>query len=139
MKTPPLPPGSTIGIMGTGQLGRMLAAAAAKLGFKVIIYGPDKTPPAAQLANEHICASYEARDALELFAQKVDVATYEFENIPVSTVGLLIKEGASVRPGHEVLEVCQDRLFEKQFLQKLGLMTAPYWDVKSPHDLEIAL
>lgn len=134
-----LAPCSTIGILGTGQLGRMLASAAARLGFRVETYGPEIDPPAAQIANSHHVAEYDDQSALELFAQNIDVATYEFENIPPETVRKLINFGVPVRPDDRILSVCQDRLPEKQFLRQNGFQTAPYYEVNSDSDLELAI
>ncbi|MEM9270022.1 MAG: 5-(carboxyamino)imidazole ribonucleotide synthase, partial [Pseudomonadota bacterium] len=120
-----LPPGSTIGILGGGQLGRMLAMAAAKLGYHTHIFAPEANAPAAQVASVHTQAAYEDHAALEAFAHAVDVVTYEFENIPLETVRKL-DTLVPVRPGTKALEVSQDRLAEKTFLQNLGLATAPF-------------
>jgi len=123
MKT--LAAGSTIGILGGGQLGRMMSIAAAKLGYKCHIYCPDIDNPAEQVSEKATHASYEDFEALERFAKEVDVVTYEFENIPVMTVEAL-KLKTAVFPGSRVLKVSQDRLSEKIFLNDLGLATAPY-------------
>ena len=123
MKT--LAAGSTIGILGGGQLGRMMSIAAAKLGYKCHIYCPDIGNPAEQVSEKATHASYEDCEALERFAKEVDVVTYEFENIPVMTVEAL-KLKTAVFPGSRVLKVSQDRLSEKIFLNDLGLATAPY-------------
>lgn len=135
----PLAPGASIGILGTGQLGRMLASAAAKLGFDVRTFGPHAAPPAARVASGHLNAAYEDEAALLAFAGTVDVATYEFENIPPQTVKTLAAAGCPVRPGPDVLEVCQDRLLEKRFLRDLGLQTAPFFPVDTEKDLRDAL
>ena len=129
----PLPPGSVIGIVGTGQLGRMLALAAADLGFRTHTFGPEEDPPAARVADAHTCAPYEDETALAAFAGKIDVATYEFENIPPLTVRAL-GQHVSVRPDDAVLAVCQDRLAEKTFLQGLGLQVAPFAEVSRVSD-----
>lgn len=121
----PLPPGSVIGVVGTGQLGRMLAEAASALGFRTHAYGPDDGPPAALVASKHTRGAYEDEAALTAFAKQVDVVTYEWENIPPMTVRILARHVA-VRPDDGVLEVCQDRLAEKTFLQSLGIKTAPF-------------
>ncbi len=103
----PLPPGSVIGIVGCGQLGRMLACAAARLGFRVHTYGPEADPPAARVAERHHAAPYEDQEALAAFAAGVDAATYEFENVPPLTVRTL-RAHVPVRPDDAVLAVCQD-------------------------------
>lgn len=120
-----LPPGSVIGILGGGQLGRMLALAAASLGFKVHVFSPDEDPPAAIASYRHTQADYGDVEALRSFAASVHVITYEFENVPASTAGLLSSLGP-VRPGAQALDVAQDRFLEKNFLRSLGLGTAPF-------------
>ena len=128
MKT--LKPGATIGILGGGQLGRMMAIAAAQLGYKSHIYCPEANNPAEQVSNKATHAHYEDLDTLEAFADDVDVVTYEFENIPVATVEAL-KKSTEVFPSSKVLEISQDRLTEKNFLNKLDIMTAPFAGVTS--------
>ena len=120
-----LPPGSIIGMLGGGQLGRMMSMAAAKLGYKTHIYCPEKNNPAEQVSYRATHADYDDISALEKFAGEVDVVTYEFENIPVSTVDTITKT-TPVYPNSKVLEVSQDRLTEKNFLNDLGIVTAPY-------------
>ena len=134
----PLPLGSTIGILGGGQLGRMLSVAASRLGYVTHIFEPGANPPAGQVADTVTTASYEDVDALERFAQSVDVITYEFENIPTSALDIL-EAHRPIRPGREALRVSQDRLTEKDFLQGLGLKTAPYAAVETLQDLESAV
>ncbi|RAH99508.1 5-(carboxyamino)imidazole ribonucleotide synthase [Acuticoccus sediminis] len=131
-----LTPGATIGILGGGQLGRMLATAAAELGLSVHIYCPDTDPPAAAVAAGTTIAPYEDAEALARFAAAVDVVTYEFENVPVSAVEGL---GDRVRPGPRALEVAQDRLTEKAFLAECGLPVAPHRGVSSPEEIAGAL
>lgn len=123
--TDPLPTGATIGILGGGQLGRMLSVAAARLGFKTCIFEPGGDCPASHVANYHFQAAYEDEDALRSFGAAVDVITYEFENIPTSALDLL-ETLAPVRPGRDALRVSQDRLTEKAFLTDMGLQTAPF-------------
>ena len=120
-----LTPGATIGILGGGQLGRMLSVAAARLGFKTHIFEPGANPPAGQVADHVTTAAYEDANALETFARSVDVITYEFENIPTEALDLL-EALRPIRPSREALRVSQDRLTEKLFLQGLGLKTAPF-------------
>ncbi len=136
--TAPLPAGSTIGILGGGQLGRMLSVAASRLGFKTCIFEPGGDCPASHVANFHLQASYDDAKALESFAHSVDVITYEFENIPTSALDIL-ESIRPIRPGREALRISQDRLTEKTFLQGLGLQTAPFADIASAEDLERAL
>lgn len=131
-------PGSTIGILGGGQLGRMLALAAAPLGYRVHVYAPEGELVAAEVAADCTRAAYEDRAALAGFAAGCDVITYEFENVPSEAVAFL--EGLKpVRPGHEALDVAQDRLSEKNFVTALGGRTAPFRAVDSVDDLRAAL
>lgn len=126
--------GSTIGILGGGQLGRMLAVAASRLGFKTCIFEPGGDCPASHVANYHFQKSYEDEAALRAFAEAVDVITYEFENIPTSALDIL-EPLKPVRPGRNALRVSQDRLVEKAFLAELGLKTAPFAAVDEAEDL----
>ncbi|MEW5729335.1 MAG: NAD(P)-dependent oxidoreductase, partial [Pseudomonadota bacterium] len=109
MTLAPLPPGSTIGIIGSGQLGRMAALAAARLGYRVHVYSPEKDSPAEQVSAAATVASYTDTEALAAFARAVDVVTFEFENIPADSVKLLAGL-VPVRPSWRVLEVAQDRI-----------------------------
>jgi len=127
-----------IGIIGGGQLGRMLAQSAAQLGAKTIILCPDYAPPAAQVANEHIQADYGNVEALMEFASRVDMATYEFENLPVDALAQLNKQ-VDIFPNIHALEIAQDRLAEKDFLNQTGIETAPYEAVDSYEDLQKAV
>ncbi|PYG31186.1 5-(carboxyamino)imidazole ribonucleotide synthase [Pelagimonas varians] len=136
--TSPLVPGSTIGILGGGQLGRMLSVAASRLGFKSHIFEPSANPPAADVAHRVTTASYEDQDALKAFAETVDVITYEFENIPTSALDLL-ETLRPIRPGREALRISQDRLIEKAFLADLGLAIAPYADVTDSTSMTAAV
>lgn len=133
-----LSPGQTIGILGAGQLGRMLAVAAAQLGFQVKTFAPEKTPPAAQVANAHVSASFTDTQALREFAQSCDVVTYEFENIPVSAL-TAIEDITPIRPSARCLEIAQDRLLEKDFLSGIGVTCAPYKAVDSLEGLQAAV
>jgi 5-(carboxyamino)imidazole ribonucleotide synthase len=136
--TDPLPTGATIGILGGGQLGRMLSVAAARLGFKTCIYEPAGDCPASHVSNYHFKAAYEDESALLAFADAVDVITYEFENIPTAALDRL-ETRTPIRPGRRVLAVSQDRLTEKAFLSERGLGTAPFAAVDDPVDLEEAI
>ncbi|GHE90078.1 N5-carboxyaminoimidazole ribonucleotide synthase [Aliiroseovarius zhejiangensis] len=136
--TEPLPTGSTIGILGGGQLGRMLSVAASRLGFTTHIYEPGANPPAGHVADRVTTADYDDIAALERFAASVDVITYEFENIPTAALDAL-EAHRSIRPGRESLRVSQDRLTEKDFLSGLGLRVAPYNNVETVNDLKRAL
>ncbi len=128
----------TIGIIGGGQLGRMLAMAAARLNFRTIVLEPQADCPAAQVANEQIVAAYDDAPALAELAKRCDVVTYEFENVPVSAAGELASQVA-VYPPPKALEMAQDRLTEKQFINGCGIPTARFHAVDSQADLEKAL
>jgi 5-(carboxyamino)imidazole ribonucleotide synthase len=130
--------GSTIGILGGGQLGRMLAMAAARLGYRVIIFDPDPSAPAAQVANRHIVAGYGDKSALADFAKACDVVTYEFENVPVGAAQQ-IAQVTPVFPKPNALEAAQDRLAEKEFLNSAGAETAPFQAVDRFAELSEAL
>jgi 5-(carboxyamino)imidazole ribonucleotide synthase len=136
--TKPLPVGATIGILGGGQLGRMLSVAAARLGLKTHIFEPGANAPAGDVAYRVTTASYEDAAALTAFGQSVDVITYEFENIPTSALDLL-ETLAPIHPGRQALATSQDRLVEKAFLQNLGLQTAAFADVNNASDLDASI
>ncbi len=133
-----LPQGATIGILGGGQLGRMLSVSAARLGFKTCIFESGGDCPASHVANVHIQAEYTDTDALTRFAQSCDVVTYEFENIPTSALDT-IEAHVKIHPGREALRISQDRLTEKAFLQGLGLTVAPFADVTDAASLDAAI
>jgi 5-(carboxyamino)imidazole ribonucleotide synthase len=133
-----LPPGATIGILGGGQLGRMLAVAAAGIGYRCHIYAPEDPSPAAEVAAAFTCAGYDDAAALDRFADAVDVVTYEFENVPTAAVARLAAR-KPIRPGLKPLETAQDRLSEKQFVAGLGGRPAPYAPVDTLDDLHAAL
>ncbi len=137
-ETAALPPGSTIGILGGGQLGRMLALAAARLGLRCHIYEPGAAPPAGQVAAATTTAGYDDEAALAAFARSVDVVTYEFENVPAAVVDLLAPL-VPVRPGRQALAVAQDRVAEKDFLAGIGLTVAPYAAVATADELAAAV
>src|ERR1700722_16899639 len=118
MTTFPLPPGSTIGILGGGQLGRMRAMAAARLGFDAAILTPEADSPAARVAAHTVVAPYDDAAALRTLAGLAQVITYEFENVPAAAIDELARLGAAVAPGARALAVAQDRLTEKTFLNK---------------------
>ncbi|WP_300059592.1 5-(carboxyamino)imidazole ribonucleotide synthase [uncultured Roseobacter sp.] len=136
--TDPLPMGATIGILGGGQLGRMLSVAAARLGLKTHIFEPGAEPPAGQVAHKVTRAGYDDDAALTAFAKSVDVVTYEFENIPTAALNV-IETRVPIRPGREALRVSQDRLTEKTYLEDLGLTVAPFADVADPAALKAAV
>lgn len=133
-----LPTGATIGILGGGQLGRMLSVAASRLGFKTCIFEPNGDCPASHVANYHFKASYDDEAALKAFAAAVDVVTYEFENVPTSALDL-IESIVPIRPNRRTLAVSQDRMSEKAFLSELGLMVAPYGAVEDAESLAAAI
>ena len=134
-----LRPGATIGILGGGQLGRLLALEAAKLGFDVHIYCPETDAPAARVSAKHTEADYHDETALQRFADACDVITYEFENVPVEAVRVIETVGTPVRPGAKSLEVSQDRFVEKSFLNEIGIPTVDYVTVTSKEELTNAL
>ncbi len=131
-------PGDWIGILGGGQLGRMLAMAAAKLGLKVHVFAPEADSPAFEVAAASTVADYRDPEALARFARTTKLVTYEFENVPAETAALLARH-CPVRPGALALETAQDRLVEKRFLQSLGLRTAPFRPVDDAQGLARAL
>jgi 5-(carboxyamino)imidazole ribonucleotide synthase len=133
-----LPPGSTIGIIGGGQLGRMLALAAAPLGYRVHIYAPDRDSCAAEVAADFTCAAYDDRAALAAFAGKIDVATFEFENVDPAALVALGKM-VPLHPPVSALEIGQDRIAEKRFASELGGTTARWHPVDSRADLDVAI
>lgn len=133
--TDPLPTGSTIGILGGGQLGRMLAMAAANLGYRTHIFEPGSAP-AAEVATAWTQAPYDDLDALRGFAQACDVITFEFENIPAEALDV-IAATTPLFPDRRALETSQDRLVEKAFLRDLGLKTAPYAQVSGDMDADL--
>jgi 5-(carboxyamino)imidazole ribonucleotide synthase len=133
-----LPPGSTIGILGGGQLARMLALAAAPLGLKCHIFAPEADSPAFQVSASQTVAAYDDKEALRAFASAVDAVTYEFENVPVTTVAFL-ETLVPVRPGSKGLGVAQDRIQEKTLARELGALTADFSAVSSLTDLEKAV
>ncbi|MFT3966449.1 MAG: 5-(carboxyamino)imidazole ribonucleotide synthase [Sphingobium sp.] len=131
-------PGATIGILGGGQLGRMIAVAAAQLGYRTHIYAPEASGPAADVSPRWTQAAYTDGEALARFANAVDIVTYEFENIPQAAVDQLAALG-HVRPNARALGIAQDRLTEKRFVSGLGGRTAPFEPVDSLDDLEEAM
>ena len=118
-------PGGTVGILGGGQLGRMLALAAAGLGYRCHIFSPEAGGPAAQVSAAETVAAYDDRAALDAFGRAVDVVTVEFENVPADAVERLA-DSVPVRPGARSLRIAQNRIAEKDFVRSLGLETTPY-------------
>jgi len=133
-----IPPGSTLGVLGGGQLGRMTALSAARLGYKSHVFCQAPDEPAAQVAAAVTCAAFDDAAALAAFAQAVDVITLEFENVPAAPL-LALDTPTPIRPGPNILEVTQDRLAEKDFVVAQGIKTAPYAGVDSPEALVTAL
>lgn len=131
-----LAPGSIIGILGGGQLGRMMALAAARLGYKCHILDPHENPCAAEVSAYFTRASYDDVEALRRFADQCDIVTYEFENIPVGPLAVL---GGKLAPSNRSLEVAQDRAGEKRFLESCGVRVAPWREIDGAADIEAAL
>lgn len=137
MRPEPLPPGSTIGIFGGGQLGRFLAMAASKLGLRTAIYAPEEDSPAFQVASQRWQASYNDEAALVEFAKACSVITFEFENVPAAALEIAARH-TSVRPPVRAAEIAQDRISEKRFLHEIGLPTAPCATIENERDLPAA-
>ena len=131
-----LSPGSTIGIVGGGQLGRMTAIAAAQLGYRCHIYDPHEAPCAAEVAGRFTRAAFDDEAALTAFAATCDVVTYEFENLPVAPLAAI---GDKLRPGVRSLEIAQDRAAEKRFIESCGVRVAPWGEVSSVAELDGAV
>ena len=131
-----IPPGSTIGIIGGGQLGRMLAIAAARLGYKSHIFDPHESPCATHVAAAHTRAAFDDVDALDRFGVQVDVVTYEFENVPVEPLKVL---AGKLCPGARSLAIAQDRAREKEFIEQCGARVATWREVSSLADVEEAV
>jgi 5-(carboxyamino)imidazole ribonucleotide synthase len=121
----PILPGATIGVLGSGQLGRMFAISARRMGYRVHTLSPDEDTPTGQIADVEINAAYDDLDAIRAFASRVDVVTFEFENVPAATAAAA-EEKAPVRPSGEVLHITQHRLREKTWLAKHGFPLTPW-------------
>ncbi len=134
----PIGPGAVLGVLGSGQLGRMLALEARRLGYRVHVFSPEADSPAGQVADLELVAPYEDADAVRRFARGVDVVTFEFENVPAASAAAAA-EHAPVRPGGSVLHVTQQRLREKSFLRGRGLPVPEFAAVRSAAELEAAL
>ena len=131
-----LPPGSTIGILGVGQLGRMLASAAAKLGFRTAVFGPDADrSPAGHVTHPAVSGSYEDLTAVQAFASACDVVTYEFENVPAETAAAVVQSGKPLAPNADALAASQERLREKNLFRSLNIPTVDFWDIETADDL----
>jgi 5-(carboxyamino)imidazole ribonucleotide synthase len=131
-------PGSTLGVLGSGQLGRMFAIAARQMGYRVHTFSPDSDTPTGQVADVEVTASYDDLDAVRAFARNVSVVTFEFENVPAATAAAAA-EFAPVRPGGDVLHVTQHRLREKTFLAKHGFPVTPFRAVRTVDDVREAV
>lgn len=131
-------PGSTLGMLGGGQLGRMFTIAARTMGYEVVVLDPDKGSPAGKLASRHLCADYSDQTALDEIATSCDAITTEFENVPASTLEALAKS-CPVRPGAQAVTITQDRIHEKNFLRDNGFPTAPFAVIHSLDDLKSAI
>src|SRR3954469_11623514 len=131
-------PGSTVGVMGGGQLGRMFAIAARRMGYKVHTFSPDEDTPTGALADVEVAAEYTDEQAVRSFASKLDVLTFEFENIPAQTIEWCAEE-CVVRPSGRVLSICQHRLREKQFLHGAGVPLPGFAAVSSEAELHAAV
>ncbi|MEE4210906.1 MAG: 5-(carboxyamino)imidazole ribonucleotide synthase [Parvularcula sp.] len=135
-----LDPGSRIGILGVGQLGRMLASAAAKLGFRTAVYGPDASrSPAGSVTDRAVEGAYEDDEAVARFAAACDVVTYEFENVPASTAVAVSAAGIRLAPNAGALAASQERLREKSLFRELSIPTVDFWPVENAGDLTAAL
>lgn len=134
----PLPVGATIGILGGGQLGRMLSVAASRLGLKTCVFEPGGDCPASHVANYHFKKNYDDLDALQEFARSVDVVTYEFENIPTAALDA-IEAITPIHPNRKALATAQDRLIEKSFLQDIGLNVAAFASVTDEASMAAAV
>jgi 5-(carboxyamino)imidazole ribonucleotide synthase len=127
-------PGKTIGVLGSGQLGRMFAIAARRLGYRVHVFSPDDDTPTGQVADVEIQSSYDDLDAVAEFAGRVDVVTFEFENVPAETIHV-VDRFAPVHPAGRVLHTTQQRLREKSFLRNAGIPVTPFRAIRSLEQL----
>ncbi len=132
-------PGGVVGILGGGQLGRMLSLAAARMGLDVVIYNPNRDSCAARVSADEVLAEYDDERALREFARKCDVVTFEFENIPAATLDIIEAAGTSVYPRSNALGCSQDRLKEKEFLNSIDIKPAPFSRIDGPEDILPAL
>ena len=134
----PILPGATIGVLGSGQLGRMFAIAARRMGYRVHTFSPDEDTPTGQIADVEVVASYDDLEAVRKFAGNVSVVTFEFENVPTATAQAAAS-CAAVRPSGAILHTTQQRIREKSFLKNAGLPVTPYREVRSSEDLARAV
>ena len=138
MTDAPILPGATIGVLGSGQLGRMFAMAARRLGYRIHVLSPDADSPAGQVADQEVVASYEDLDAIRAFARGVDVVTFEFENVPAATADAAAAL-VPVRPAGSVLHVAQQRAREKGYLADHGFPVTPFAWIRGEADLDAAI
>jgi 5-(carboxyamino)imidazole ribonucleotide synthase len=134
----PILPGATLGVLGSGQLGRMFAIAARRMGYRVHTLSPDTDSPTGQVADVEVTAEYDDHDALAKFAKQVAVVTFEFENVPSATTDV-VAQFAPVRPAGQVLHITQHRLREKSTLSERGFPVTPFRAVRSESDLDAAI
>lgn len=134
----PILPGATLGVLGSGQLGRMFAMAAARMGYEVHVFSPDPNSPTSQVASHETVADYNDADAVSKFAKSVDVVTLEFENVPALATETA-SQFAPVRPSGQVLYTTQDRLREKEFLRSIGIPCTPFAAVSTNDHLREAM
>ena len=134
----PLPPGSTIGVFGSGQLGRMLAMEARRMGYRIHTFSPDRDSPTGQIADYEYAAAYEDSAAVHSFAKKVDALTFEFENVPSLVAEIAEAEGVPVRPSGSILHAAQNRQREKSMLSRAGLPVTPFRVVANRSELKEA-
>ena len=134
----PILPGATIGVLGSGQLGRMFAIAARRMGYRVHTFSPDEDTPTGQIADVEVVASYDDLDAVRKFARNVSIVTFEFENVPTETAQAA-ESCAPVRPSGSILHTTQQRIREKSFLTSAGLPVTPYREIRSSGDLARAV
>lgn len=135
----PLLPGTTLGILGGGQLGRYMAIAAQQRGYRVAVLDPQPDSPAHQVAHEKIVAAYDDPTALERLAESCQAVTFEFENVPATSLEPFSRRGVAIRPGAKALSICQDRILEKTAINASGIATAPWKPIRSKSELGPAL
>lgn len=134
-----LPPGSTIGVFGSGQLGRMLALEARRMGYRLHTFSPERNSPTGQIADREFTAAYEDRGALRSFVRSADALTFEFENVPAHVAEIALAAAVPVRPAGRILHAAQNRLREKTLLSQAGLPVTPHRAVDSLPALQAAV
>ena len=131
-------PGSTLGVLGGGQLGRMFCVSARTMGYRVWVLDPDPESPAGVIADRHLRADYHDQAALEDMSQQCSAITTEFENVPAETLRVSEARGKPVRPGSGAVAIARDRILEKTFIRDQGLATAPFFPIERIEDLDRA-